>query len=161
MNRPNSDFHNIKDSGKACVSCGRTGDVVPLKKLRTYAVSLACFECFAKYATCAYVSPLGVLCNHEPHPKGPCQHCGCQYWQHGLETEYDRQLAACVGKAPTAHQCRGFANRKCENVVLMGMDGEVPPLCSSCAKEWHQGVMETMRAAKQLIDLDENKEVPN
>lgn len=162
-----SNFENIKDSGRACVGCGRTSDVVPLRKLRTYSLSLSCAECYTKVANllCANKNAIGVACRHEPHLKGPCEvhGCGCESWIHGLENEMDRQLAAGVGAVKRFIECKSFGSQmgKCGRVVFMKSNGVQPRLCEDCEKRWVQETKEGMKQYQQLADLDTKIEFPN
>ncbi len=83
VRQKNTDLSQIKNSGSQCVGCGRSSDQVLLMRLRTYSRSLCCGACFLnpEYAKCANENPMGKKCNHEPHPKGVCQHCGCEAWK--------------------------------------------------------------------------------
>lgn len=143
-----SDFTNVTSQGTACVSCGRTPDQTALKRLRKGARIYSCFECYLKYSGCGN-------CHHPQHAKrsgggdltGVCSDCGCRQYIHGLEAEYDRQLADCVGKKQTVNYCRGFGQRlgKCGSVLLLKLDGTLPALCSDCDREWTQQTITTLR----------------
>jgi hypothetical protein len=120
-----SDFQNLKQSGSACVGCGRTKDQVVLLKLRTYGRSLACPDCFKQHLACGD-------CHCGFHFERVCQQCGCQEWRHGLETEFDRQQADCVGKVPLIHRCAHCG----DDYVDLGLDKKLLRLCSTCDREW-------------------------
>lgn len=169
MRTPKSDFHNLKDSGRACIGCGRTSDQVMLMRLRSYSRSLCCGWCFLEYATCEGVNPLGVKCHHGPidhyEKVGACSiaGCGCARWVHGLESEADRMLADCVGKSPTFRECQGYGQNlgKCGRIILAGPDGIIPRLCGDCEKRWAQEAAEGARAQKELLELDTSEKLPN
>jgi len=170
-NKKHSDFHNIADSGRACVGCGRGPDHVMLMRLRTYARSLACGACFIKYASCENKNPdpMARVCHHNPtehrNKVGPCQMagCGCPRWIHGLESEMDRQLAIGVGASPRARDCTGFGQNtgKCTRTVLAKPDGSLGRLCDPCERLWVQETQERMREAHALLKLDTSKVMPN
>lgn len=155
-----SDFHHIKDSGKACVACGRTSDRILLTRLDTYARAYACTECFKQYWNCGAPG-----CGHFPHPHGQiCSECGCEMYIHGLAAEFDRQYAAGVGLAPRIKECTGYGINlgKCGRIVLVKPDGTLGRLCDSCEDRWKREAIEGAREAKLLHDLDTNKkETPN
>lgn len=167
--RPHSDLENIKESGSQCIGCGRSSKQVMLMRLRTYSRSLCCGACFIKYATCENVNPIGTKCHHEPvqhfNKIGPCKvsGCGCRRWIHGLEDEFDRQLAAGVGKSPQSQECQGFGQNlgKCGEIILVGADGIIFRLCKKCERRWVQETQEGAKEMKALFDFDTSKEVPN
>jgi len=168
-NRKQSDFHNIEESGSVCVGCGRGKDQVMLMRLRTYARSLACGACFLKYAACANQNPLGAICGHDPkdhlYKRGPCNmdKCGCIRWVHGLESEMDRQLSACVAVPEKMRECQSYGQNlgQCGRTILVGTDGNFPRLCGSCEKRWVQEVSERAKEVSDFLKLDTTKLVPN
>lgn len=161
-----SDFTNIKDSGRACVGCGNTSNKVVLTRLKTYARSFACAECFKKYWNCGAPG-----CNHFPHPNGRlCRQCGCNDYIHGLAAEFDRQYAAGVGLSPRLKECGGFGVNldKCGRVILAGPDGTFERLCSECMGRWVRETQETQREFQKTMEhaailenLDTETETPN
>lgn len=172
-----SNFENIKDSGKACVGCGRTSDQVMLKKLRTYSLSFTCGACLMnpQYAACANENPLKKKCGHEPmqHKRTPgglyafgactIDGCGCERWIHGLETEFDRQYAAGVGVAQRFHECNGFGANigKCGTVILAKADGSMDRLCEPCMRRWLNETKDTAKQFQLLQKVDTKIEFPN
>jgi hypothetical protein len=134
-----SDFHNVKSQGCACIGCGTTPDKERLLKIRKGSTVWSCLRCFLKYSNCGN-------CNHEQHakrsgagdPTTPCMECGCRQYIHGLEAEFDRQLADCVGKVPIMRHCL----RGCGREVMMVPDpisksgARIPLFCSACEREW-------------------------
>lgn len=164
IKRKRSDFTNIKDSGSCCVGCGRSSQIVRLMRLRTYSRSLCCGACFInpEYAKCANENSLGHKCNHEPHPKGLCQHCGCPAWRHGLERELDKQLAAGIGVSPRVEYCAGFGVNlgKCGRMILAGPDGTISKLCVQCERNWVNEVKQGQKEVGALLNLDITKAVP-
>jgi len=164
-----SDLSNIKDSGRACVGCGRGPDQVMLMRLRTYSRSLACGACFIKYAKCENVNPVGTKCHHDPtdhhNKRGACKMagCGCPRWVHGLENEFDRQLAAGIGVSPRMDHCTGFGVNlgKCGRMILAGLDGTISRLCDTCTRNWIRETQEGMKEVSKLLDLDEKHILPN
>lgn len=154
-----SDFYNLKDTGKACIGCGRTEQI--MIKLPTYSLAFGCLECVRRHKSCGNLRADGQgKCNHEPHPGKVCQHCGCIEYMHSLVMEHDRQYSNCVGKAPTWKQCSGFGEKKCNNAVLLGPDGTLTRLCSECDREWMQLNIERVKEVQALISLDTTKETP-
>ena len=143
-----SDFSNVTSQGCACAGCGRTPDQAVLKRLRKGARIYACIDCVVTHTHCGN-------CHHPQHARRSgrgdlttvCLECGCRRYIHGLEAEYDRQYADCVGKKPTTAYCRGFGLRlgKCGRVLLLGIDGKLPGLCSDCERIWTQETMQTLR----------------
>ncbi len=162
-----SNFENIKDSGKACIGCGRTSDVVDLRKLRTYSLSLSCAECYCKvaYLLCANKNAIGTICGHEPHLKGACQvhGCGCERWIHGLENEMDRQYAAGVGAVKRFRECQSFGAElgKCGTIIFVDGEGNLARLCPSCERRWLNETKETLRDVQMLQGIDTKVEFPN
>src|SRR6185369_736185 len=144
-----SDFHNLADSGKACVGCGRgVKDGVALMRIRTYARSYSCFDCWRKHQSCANVSPTsGRKCNHERHAPGLCAHCDCPVWIHGLEQEFDRQLANCVGIPKGATICNGYGVNlgKCGRMIFADSENQVSRLCVECEDRWNREAAEQDR----------------
>jgi len=130
-----SDLSNIKDSGRACVGCGRGPDQVMLMRLRTYSRSLACGACFIKYAKCENVNPVGTKC----------------------------QLAAGIGVSPRMDHCTGFGVNlgKCGRMILAGLDGTISRLCDTCTRNWIRETQEGMKEVSKLLDLDEKHILPN
>ena len=167
--RKKSDFTQLKDSGRACVGCGRGPEEVMLMRLRTYARSLCCGACFIKYANCENINPIGTKCHHDPvdhfGQTGPCTMagCGCPRWQHGLESEYDRQLAEAVGKSPTSRECSGFGQNfgKCGRPVFLSADAKLSRLCVECESNWVRETQQGQKEIAALLDLDTTKVEPN
>lgn len=161
-----SDFHNIKDSGKACIGCGNTSNKVVLTRLKTYARSYACSTCFKKYWNCGAPG-----CNHFPHPNGRiCSQCGCKDYIHGLAAEFDRQYAAGVGVSPRLKECNGFGINlgKCGRIILASADGTFERLCSECTHRWMREAIDgqrefakNVRYAAILENLDTETETAN
>lgn len=160
-----NDFSNLSESGKSCVGCGRTSAQVRLKKLRTYARSYACADCYVRHWNCGNLNGQGKPCNHPPNEhlkfKGPCQQagCGCVEWIHGLEQELDRQYAACVGLEPRIKECGGFGQElgKCGRLILIKPDGELSRLCPSCEDRWIRETKQGISDASKLLELDVSK----
>lgn len=163
MKPKKTDLSQIKDSGRACVGCGRTSDIVPLRKLRTYARSLACFDCMKKYRNCSNENFRGEPCSHEPHIGRICQHCGCGEYRHGLESELDRQLADGVGKSPRYRECRSYGQNlgKCGRPIFAKPDGSLSRLCDDCEGRWVREVRQGAKEAALLLKVDETKVLPN
>ena len=167
--RKKSDFTQIKDSGSCCVGCGRSSQIVLLMRLRTYSRSLCCGACFIKYAKCENINPVGTKCHHEPtdhlFKTMACSvaGCGCPRWVHGLESDFDRQLAEAVGKSPTTSECSGFGINvgKCGRPVFLGADGSLSRLCAECERSWVQQVTQGQKEIGTLLDLDVSKVEPN
>ncbi len=169
MNKPKkTDLSQIKKSGSQCVGCGRgPQDGIMLMRLRTYARSLCCGACFIKYANCENVNPVGTKCHHDPmnhlNKTGPCQMagCGCPRWVHGLESEYDRMLAAGVGVSPQSRECSGYGQNlgKCGRLVLAKADGTLSRLCDQCETRWTRETLQGTKEVKALLDLDITKEI--
>lgn len=173
-----SDFSNIKDSGRACVGCGRgPRDGVELKRLRTYSRSLACYPCLAKYISCANKNPLGQVCNHHPTDHayievqdgnvrrlGACNQpgCGCADYRHGLEGEFDRQLSDGVGKRQQSRICTGFGENlgKCDHIVFVQADGTLMRLCAECEEQWKRLAVQSSKEVHELLNLDTTKMMP-
>ena len=161
-----SDFKNLKDSGRACVGCGRNSNEVMLMRLRNYSRSLCCGACFIKYATCENENPAGIKCHHEPQDHlrkiGPCSMagCGCTHWIHGLESEFDRQFADSVGKIQQSKQCSGLGGNPCFNLIFIQADGTISRLCPSCEKIWVMENRELYQQVKKLLNIDPAKEIP-
>ena len=132
----------------ACVGCGRTSETVQLKKLSTYSRSFSCFDCFMKHSACGG-------CHHPMHAKksgDPDQcYCGCTSYRHGLEQEWDRQLAEVAGKKPDVHYCQGLAGKFCGTVVLRKVDGSLPRLCSRHEREWTKDVIATLKGRDRAM----------
>lgn len=153
-----SDFRNIAESGQACVGCGRgVKEGLSLKRLRTYARSLACLECIIRYAACGNKNPAGAKCGDSPRDHeiglGACKRpgCGCERYMHGLEREFDRQLAESVGKNPTFATCGGFGAKlgQCGATIFI-LPGMHMRLCSACEREW---VSQTRSQAEEMAKL--------
>ena len=170
MNRPRkTDLSHIKKSGSQCIGCARDSGQVLLMRLRTYSRSLCCGACFIKYANCENVNPVGTKCHHNPvdhHNKnGACNMagCGCPRWIHGLESEFDRQLAAGVGMMPRVQHCNSFGANlgKCGRMILAGPDGTLSRLCHDCERRWVQETQQGMKEVGALLDLDTEKLQPN
>lgn len=138
-------LENVKDSGSQCVGCGRSSKIVPLRRLRTYARSLACFDCMSKYRSCGNLNLMGQKCNHEPHIGHICPYCGCPEYYHSLESEFDRQYAASVGKRPVSVTCESYGVNlgKCGNLIFADSSGQFSRLCASCERNWTREVMES------------------
>lgn len=147
-----SDFSNLELAGKVCMNCGVSGSKQKLMRLNTYSLSLSCYPCWVKHINCADCKK---SCTKDPHSNGPCTMCGCAVYRHGLENEFDRQYAACVGMPAHSGICTGFAGRECGRLVFAGHDGVVPRLCDTCMPEWIKGVKQTMAEAAKVMDAKE------
>lgn len=147
-----SDFDKIALAGKVCCNCGVSSDKRKLLRLNTYSVSLACLDCWYKHRKCADCQK---SCTKEPHSGHACKMCGCPQWRHGLESEFDRQYASCVGMPQRSKMCRGFGGRQCNRLIFALPSGEVPALCDECMPEWIKGVKESAAAAGLVLDSKE------
>ena len=89
--------------------------------------------------------------------------CGCPRWQHGLESEYDRQLAEAVGKSPTSRECSGFGQNfgKCGRPVFLSADAKLSRLCVECESNWVRETQQGQKEIAALLDLDTTKVEPN
>lgn len=170
MNKPKkTDLSQLAKSGRECAGCGRSSNEVILMRLRTYSRSLCCGACWIKYASCENVNPIGTKCHHDPldhlRKTGHCQisGCGCPAWIHGLESDFDRMLAAGVGKSPTTRECSGFGINlgKCGRPVFLGADGSLPRLCDTCESNWVRETQQGQKEISALLDLDTTKVAPN